>query len=423
MQSVRKMILKFFGGAQEVGRSSIMLKDETTLMLDYGIKLNNKIEYPVGMPNVDAFVLSHAHLDHSGFAPALYNEMMIPSFGTQATLELSEILLKDSLKIAKKEHMAERFHKRQIESFMHRYTEMDYKTPFDVGNFELEFSDAGHIAGSAVTLIENKNSKDSKRIVYTGDFKLEPQLLHKGAEIVKSDVLITEATYATREHPDRQKLIEQLIEKVKETLDNKGNALLPVFAVGRAQEVLAILYKHGLAQHTYLDGMARTATSIVLRNGDSINNADVLAKALEEAMVIGDRKDRYAALNQPSIILTTAGMLSGGPVLDYITRIGKNSQIMLTGYQVEGSNGRMLEETGNVVIDGKTHKIDVPVSHFDLSAHAGKSDLYEYIRKSSPRIVVCVHADADNSVTLAENLKLEGFEAHAPKIGDTIKLD
>ncbi len=414
------MFLKFFGGAQEVGRSSILLKDESSLLLDYGIKLSTKIEYPVAVPNADAFVLSHAHLDHSGFAPVLYNEMLIPAFGTEPTLKLSELLLEDSLKIAKKEHMTQHFHKRQIESFKHRYTSMEYGNAFEFGEYNIELLDAGHISGSAITAIETKSGK---KVVYTGDFKLDPQYLHKGAVVAKSDVLITESTYATREHPNREELLKELATEIKKTLDNNGTALLPVFAVGRSQEMLTFLYKNNLVHNTYLDGMARAATSIVLKHPEFINNYDILAKALDKATVIKDREDREDALSTPSILLTTAGMLNGGPVLDYITKLRANSRVFLTGYQVEGTNGRMLMDTGTIIVDKKVQKIDAPCSYYDLSAHAGMSELHEYIKRSGPTKVVCVHGDQKNAIALAESLKLEGYDACAPKIGETVRLD
>ncbi|MGI0134527.1 MAG: MBL fold metallo-hydrolase, partial [Candidatus Micrarchaeaceae archaeon] len=354
------MILKFFGSAQEVGRSSIMLKDEKSLMMDYGVKLNHKTEYPVGMPKVDAVVLSHAHMDHSGDVPALYNEMLIPTFGTIPTLKLSQLLLEDSMKLWKKQHQQPRFHKRQLGSFINRFVSLGYHSPTRFNNMSIEFYDAAHISGSAVTLIERKNATENKRIVYTGDYKIQPQALHKGAEIVESDVLITESTYATRQHPDREQLVKSFIAKVKETLDNGGTALVPVFAVGRSQEVLAILHRHGLAGRTYIDGMARAATSIVLKYPEFILHHSALAAAAKEAVTISDQSDRLEAMNEPSIILTTAGMLNGGPVLNYITRLKKNSHILLTGYQLEGTNGRTLLEKGEVFIDGETVKIDTP---------------------------------------------------------------
>lgn len=417
------MLFKFLGGAQEVGRSAIVMKDEGSLLLDYGIKLNHKIEYPINVPNVDAFVLSHAHLDHSGFAPALYNEMLIPSFGTEPTLKLSELLLNDALNIAKKEHMQQKYHKRQIATFMHRYTSLDYGQSVNFGNFDIEMHDAGHISGSAITLIERRKAKDNKRIVYTGDFKLEPQLLHKGAEIVKGDVLVMESTYATREHPNREEVLKQIVDEIKETLQSNGSVLLPVFAVGRSQEILALLYKNGLTQYTFLDGMARAAGSIVLAHSDFIDNAHLLEQAMEETTTIKSRNERGTALDGPSIIVTTAGMLTGGPVLDYITRLKENSKILLTGYQVEGSNGRNLLEHGWITINNKVTKIQTPSKYYDLSAHAGKSELYEYVKRCQPNTVICVHGDKDNAKALAESLTLEGYKAYAPELGETIKLD
>lgn len=416
------MIFKFLGGAQEVGRSAIIMKDENTLLLDYGIKLNHKIEYPAPAQNVDAFVLSHAHLDHSGLAPALYNDMLIPTFGTEPTLKLSELLLNDALHIAKKEHTQPKYHKRQIATFMHRYTNLDYGHAANFGNFDIQMYDAGHICGSAITLFERRNAKDNKRIVYTGDFKLEPQLLHKGAEVVKSDVLIMESTYATRDHPDRDMMLKQLVEDIKETLDNKGTVLLPVFAVGRSQEILSLLYKNNLTQYSFLDGMAKSATAIVLKNKSYINNANILEKAVEETTSIQNRNERGEALDGPSIIITTAGMLTGGPAMDYITRLKSNSRIFLTGYQVEGSNGRNLLDHGFITIDNEQVKIPTPSKYFDLSAHAGKRELYEYVKRSDPTTVICVHGDKDNAKDLVNNLKLEGYNAYAPQLGETIKI-
>jgi len=414
------MLFRFLGGAQEVGRSAILLKDEKSFLLDFGVKLNHNIEYPIEVPDVDAFILSHAHLDHSGFAPVLYNEGVVPAFGTEPTLKLSEVLLNDSLNIAKKEHMPKKFHKRQIATFMHRYTSIDFHQTFNIGNFDIELFDAGHICGSAITSM--KNRKTGKRIVYTGDYQLKPQILHKGAEVVESDVLITESTYATREHPEREQLELDFIGKVKETLDNNGNVLLPVFAVGRSQEILSLLYKHKLTQYTFIDGMARKATAIALKYSNFINNADILAKAVEESITIGGKEGRGDALSAPSIIMTTAGMLNGGPVLDYITKLRENSHILLTGYQVEGTNGRTLMEKGTITLGKNSVKINTPVSYYDMSAHAGVSELHEYVKRSNPGKVICVHGDAQNSAALAESLKLEGFDAFAPKTGETLKI-
>ncbi len=417
------MLFKFFGGAQEVGRSSILFKDSSSLLLDFGVKLAEKPEYPTEIPPADAVVLSHAHIDHSGAVPTIYNDMFIPTFGTQPTLELSELLLQDSLKIAMKEHLQPHFHKRQIKTMSNRYVPLEYGATATFKNFDLTFSDAGHICGSAITLIERKAAADNKRIVYTGDFKGEPQCLHKGAKPVKADVLVTESTYAMRDHPPREETVKALIERIKTVLDNGGNVVLPSFAVGRAQELLALMYKNGLVDKTYVDGMARAATKIVLRHREAIDNWAWLNTAVSRATFVEDQSDRIEALTSPSVIITTAGMLNGGPVVDYITRLNQNSEILLTGYQVEGTNGRTLLERGIVRIDGNERKVHVKASYYDLSAHAGKAELYDFVKACSPRTVICVHGDHEASINMAEALKLEGYDAHAPKVGETIKLE
>lgn len=417
------MHLRFLGGAQEVGRSAIMLKGDRTIMLDYGVKIDHKTEYPIGMPKMDALVISHAHLDHSGFSAAVYNDMNIPTFGTLPTMQLSTLLLEDSIKIARKEHMKAYFHKRQVRNLNSKFVSLDFGTRVHLGDFDIEFHDAGHISGSAITLVEKAHAKGNSKVVYTGDFKLSEQTLHKGAEVVKSDVLIMESTYASKNHPDRNKTIAEMVGRIKEVLDNGGNALLPVFAVGRSQEILAILQQNGLAPSTYIDGMARKATQIVINHPRFIHNNEVLASAIGECNWIEDGASRKDALNGPSVIVTTAGMLNGGPVLDYITKLNKSSHIFLTGYQVEGTNGRTLMDHGYITLDETIRKIPTPVSFHDLSAHADKKDLHEYVKRSSPNIVACVHGSIENAKQLASDLNEEGYTAYAPKLGDVIEID
>lgn len=415
------MKISFFGGAGEVGRSAIMLSGESRIMMDYGMMLGNKIKYPVSMPAVDGVVLSHTHLDHSGSVPALFNEMRVPIFGTEATRELSMLLLNDTLKIARNERRPANFHRRQLNQFDRSFISMEYGNTSEVAGTEITLYDAGHVCGSAITKVEGVE-ENGRSVVYTGDFKLSPQALHKGSEIVNGDILIIESTYALRDHPPREELSRKFIDSVKEVLDNGGNALVPVFAVGRSQEMLTLLHKNGLSDITYLDGMARKATEIVLNNRRFIYNQSVLADAAEHVRWVEDRFMRDEALSEPSVILTTAGMLTGGPVGSYITKLNDNSHIFLTGYQVEGTNGRSLLERGVIEERGKTVKVDTPVSFYDFSAHAGTNDLYEYARRSSPHTIICVHGDGQSTTALAEHFKEEGFDSYAPEVGDTINV-
>ncbi len=416
------MEIQLLGGASEVGRSAILLKDSKNILLDYGVKIDGKTEYPMSAGRVDAFVLSHAHLDHSGNGPALYNAHSPQTFGTEPTRRLSELLLEDSMKINRAKHERPPFFSKQMKHFLDKFIPCKFGSVKDfAGEYFITLNDAGHICGSSVTTIEK--GRTGKKLVYTGDFKLGDQFLQRPAEIVESDVLVIESTYATREHPDKNEVVKKFIAEVKEGVDNGETVLLPCFAVGRSQEILAALYQHGLIEYTYLDGMAKAATEIVMSFPDFTHNKELLASAMKHAMWIGMGHQRKHALDGPSVIVTTSGMLSGGPVLDYITKLKENSRIILTGYQAEDTNGRRLMEGKPIIIDGKKHLIKSPLSFYDFSAHAGKKDLYEYVRKSNPETIICVHGDEDNSRAFADQLKLEGFDANAPQVGERIKVN
>ncbi len=412
--------LHFLGGAGEVGRSAILMKGSKSLLLDYGVKLDDKTEYPLPAGRVDACVLSHSHLDHSGALPTLYRTGFPTTYGTEPTKELSELLIDDSLKISRRNHQAHRFSKSQLKTFLNHFAPYEYGSVAEMGDYSISLHDAGHVPGSAITLIENKKDR---RLVYTGDFKLEPQILQGPAEVVKSDILIIESTYADREHPNRDVLAKGFIRDVRDVLASGGTALVPVFAVGRAQEIVALLYKNGLIDYVSIDGMAKVATEITMRHPEFMKNIELLRSASKRIAWLGSAGAREAAINSPGIIVTTAGMLNGGPVLNYMTKLNQNSKIFLTGYQVEGTNGRRLLDGKPVTIDGEKRHIRTPFAFYDFSAHSGKSDLYRYVRESGPETVVCVHGERAAASEFAENLRMEGFDAHAPRIGEELKLE
>ena len=413
--------LHFLGGASEVGRSAILFKGSKNIIMDYGIKLNHKTEYPMPAGNVDVCVLSHAHIDHSGNVPFLYKDGVPVTYGTEPTKELSNLLVEDSMKVGKKNHQPPKFNKHNLHSFIERFSAHEYGEEIDLGEYTITLYDAGHISGSSVTKIESR--KTGRKLVYTGDFKLEPQMIQGSADIVKSDILLTETTYANREHPEREALLKKFADEVRQTIDSGGTALIPSFAVGRAQEILAILQKAGLADYVFIDGMARKATQIAMRYPGFIRNVNLLRAAIKKITWIGSEEHRGHAVSGPSIILTTAGMLNGGPVLNYLTKLGPNSKIFLTGYQVEGTNGRKLMEGKPLLIDGRKEVAKTPWVYYDFSAHAGSSDLHEYVKKSNPEIVICVHGEQKTADEFAESLKAEGFKALVPRQGDSLKID
>ncbi len=417
------MNIDFLGGASEVGRSGFVLRGEKNILLDYGVKVESKSHpsYPMAAHNIDAYIISHAHLDHCGAAPALYVTEAPVAFGTEPTIDIANILLEDSMKIARQEHFPQKFFKKQVIAFSRKYVALKYKEPVKYAEYDITLNDAGHIPGAAITTIEHR--KSGKRIVYTGDFKLSPQTMHAGADVVKSDVLIIESTYANRNHPDRNKLVENFVKDVENVVMNGGTALIPSFAVGRAQELLMMLEKHGLTDNTYLDGMASRVTKVVLENLDYIRHKELLKDAMDKVTVVGHPKDRTNALKGGSIVITTAGMVEGGPVLNYITRANRNSKVFLTGYQVEGTNGSKLLQGRPINVDNKKHQIHIPVAFYDFSAHSGKDDLYRYVKESSPHTVICVHGDKSNTNLFAQTLREQGYKAYSPRVGERLKID
>ena len=415
------MKIKFLGGAGEVGRSAMLVEDKKNLLFDYGIKVESKTEYPMHPERVDACFISHAHLDHSGCAPVLYKDGFPEMFATPPTMDLAELLIEDSIKIHRKKHEHEKVNGSQLRTMMNRYTPCEYGRGRDFGGYSVTMYDAGHICGSSITVVERHN--DNRKIAYTGDFKLEPQLLEEGADIVKSDVLIMESTYAGKDHPERIKLAEGMVNSIRETVDNGGVALMPVFAVGRSQEMLALMCKYNLIDITYIDGMAKAATEIVENYSGFIKNGRLLREAIDRSLWIENPKNRSAALEGGSVILTTSGMLNGGPVLEYIQKLNKHSKIFLTGYQVENTGGDKLVRGLPLDIDGRKFRVKTPFEAYDFSAHAGKSDLHDYVKGSNPETVICVHGSPENTELLAEELRLEGYNAFAPKVGDVLNVD
>jgi putative mRNA 3-end processing factor len=413
--------IKILGGGQEVGRSGILIEGNKNILLDYGIKVEEKVEYPMSSGRVDAFVLSHAHLDHSGFSPTLYHSGMPPSFGTAPTKALAELLIEDAIRVQKMKHNPSKYKKTELRSFLNSFITYNYRSQIDFHDYTISLHNAGHISGSSITKIEN--NRNGRKLVYTGDFKLAPQLLQNGAEVVESDVLVIESTYAIKEHPDRNNLIKLFVENIKEVVENNGIALIPVFAVGRSQEVLAILEKHKLTNYTYLDGMAKAATRIALEHQGYMHNPELLSGAVSKVTTLKKDAEREEAISGGSIIVTTSGMLTGGPVLNYLTKLNDKSMIFLTGYQAEGTNGRKLLDNNPLDIDNRKVFIKTPFSFYDLSAHAGQADIYDYVKRSDPETVVCVHGDKTSTLALKDWLEMEGFEAYAPKNGDSIKIE
>jgi putative mRNA 3-end processing factor len=405
----------FYGGADEVGGLAVTIEDGFgRVMFDYGLIPRDPPVYPLQAPRVDGILLTHAHVDHSGMIPWLAARNRVPVYATYPTKEVGELLMYDSLKVARSEGYLEPYDSEDIELSMEFFRTVRFDKGFDINGTEFIPRRAGHIPGA--TMFELRGERT---VLVTGDIHTAETHLVPGAVIPKSDILVIESTYAGREHPDRAETENRLIEKVKEIVDRGGQAILPAFAVGRTQELLMILMKTDL--DIWVDGMGKKINKIYGQSRDYITSQEKLRKACLRAFEVEGNDDRIRS-HRADVIVTTSGMLDGGPALGYIERIKDDpkSGIVLSGFQVEESNGYRLLNTGYLEINGVLEKIECEVVRYDLSAHAGHSELVHFIEKSDPETVILVHGEGEKRGLLAT--ALQDRKVLMPKKGETIEL-
>ncbi|MFA4946056.1 MAG: MBL fold metallo-hydrolase [Candidatus Micrarchaeia archaeon] len=418
------MKLCFLGACNEVGRSSVWVKGgEVRLLLDAGIKVHDHNEVPAFARHAcDAAIITHAHLDHSGAAPALYKNGNPPAFCTPPTEPVVQLLLQDSDKLAEIRKKPLPYSRAHAKQFAKKTEGIGYNQEYefhDGSRFSL--LDAGHIPGSAQVLYEC----DNKRLLYTGDWNLEETRLQSAAALPDEhvNVLVTESTYGMRDHPPRAKLEREFCDAIALELESGNRVLVPCFAVGRTQEILQVLDAGAPpdAQIT-LAGMGAKVNDIIAEFPGYVRDPRALGEALARATVVNSAAEAKRASKKPGIAVATAGMLDGGPMLTQLKEANKhgNAVVFLTGYQVKGTNGRMLVEEGRMNFDGHPEPIKLAVRQFDFSAHAGRKQLFARIKKLNPEKVFCVHGD--DCAAFAADLRAQGFDAVAPKTEESFTV-
>jgi len=410
------MKLKFLGGCEEVGRLGMLLKHSgNTMLFDYGMNPDKPPAFPDLAPEVDVTFISHSHLDHTGMVPWLAGRYTSPIAATILTSEIAHVLAKDSLKIAEQEGYEIPFSGQDINALERRWDFFDFGDIWDFKDFEVHFHPAGHIPGATMFEING-----GKSMVFTGDINTIDTRLVGPCSPVKCDILVMEGTYSGRLHPHTRAEEEANLKgRIEDTLDRGGRVVLPAFAVGRTQEILLMLADE--EYNLWLDGMGGLMTRLMLENPKFIKDEGHLRHALKRVKVVRSPALRGRALKEAEVVITTSGMLDGGPVLAYIPKIkdDKKSSLFLTGFQAPNTNGRMLMERGCIEIDGKTVPINCDTELFDFSAHADHAQLVEFALNCSPDKIVLCHSD--DRAPLVEELSGD-FEVLTPHTGEEFML-
>jgi putative mRNA 3-end processing factor len=409
------MDIEFLGGAREIGRSAVLVDD--SLLLDYGMATGNPPSFPVGNPDPDAVVVSHGHLDHVGAIPSLLSgDARPPIHWTPPTRDLTRVLAEDTLKLHGGSYDCP-FTEAEIKRLSQVSETHNYGETFEAAGYEITFFDAGHIPGSAHVLVDDGDTC----LLYTGDFHTGDQQLLSGTTArPEADVVITESTYSDVDHDPREQVEERFAESVQTTLWEGGTVVVPAFAIGRTQEMLMVCEAHDI--DCYVDGMGQRVTRIARQYPEFVRDPEALQRAKSNArFVTGRDGQRRRIAEKNTVIVTTSGILSGGPAMTYVPEIRANptNKITFTGYQVEGTPGRELLDRGRAEIDGQVMPVSAQTESHDFSAHADREGLLAFLDSYRDAEILVNHGDRCEE--FAEELQGKGFASSAPELGETVE--
>ncbi|MGI0046587.1 MAG: MBL fold metallo-hydrolase [Nitrosotalea sp.] len=414
------MQVKVLGAAKEVGRSAFQVNcDGVNFLLDYGVELGRESSYPlpVNPQEINAAIITHAHLDHSGNMPSLFGSGSTDVYATPPTFDLSRLLIEDMIRLEKS---GLPFGLAEVNKMMMHSKEIRYREKITRGNASFELLESGHVLGGGAVLLESQN----KKLFYTGDINPRGSRMLREADLDlgEIDLLITESTYSQTDQMPRLEAEEKFIEFAYEVLDRKGTLFVPSFSVERSQEIAVVLKNAKFKHKVIMDGMAVKVNEIMLRHPEYLRDAKVFADSVNHAIWVKGEKERKSMLNEPAVIISPAGMLVGGSAVFYLQNLAldKKNGIAMVSYQGEGTPGRKLLETGRVVIRGKESKAEAEVRQFEFSGHADRTALFDFIKKikGNPKVLT-VHGDNESCTKFAEEIHEKfGFDAHAPNAGE-----
>ncbi|MBO3769301.1 MAG: beta-CASP ribonuclease aCPSF1 [Candidatus Brockarchaeota archaeon] len=452
--------LTFLGGAEQVGRSSILVStDESNVLMDFGINPAANIfsdafpridRIPISVENIDAVIISHAHLDHMGGLPLLFKYgYRGPVYMTEPTVYLMFLLLNDLYDVLQKNGVIPFFELKDLRTILQHTIPVKFGVVIDIApDIKLTFRNAGHILGSAI--IHLHIGEGLHNIVFTGDLKYDRSILleHASTMFPRVETLITECTYGGQNDimPPREEVENRLISLVNSTLEKNGNVLIPTLAVGRAQEIMLILdnairNKKIPEVPIYVDGMISEVTAI------HACFSNYLSKELRSLMNNGFNpfKSEYVipvknsvskeeiAESRRNIILSPSGMLEGGPVLEYFKMIAQQEEsiVIFVNYQIEGTLGnRVLNGLRELTFQNSNGKVEAltiksTIEKVDgFSGHSDRNQLLNYIRrvytKKGPLFLV--HGEAKKIQNMKKILsKMYGDSVYSPRLLETYR--